>query len=399
MESSFLGYSNSELINIGGFNTAKEIESQTTLWNETYLLIEKHKIEISNFVKDIYSQNNPTIILAGAGTSAYIGEVLESIFEKYTGINCKAVSTTSLVTHPKHYLHPKKPTLLISFARSGNSPESIKAVELANEVCENIYHLVITCDAKGELAKSISKENGYLFVLPEGTNDKSLAMTSSFTSMLLSGILVSRINEIEKLKSQISLLCNYAQNILKNNIFLLQEIAELNFERAVFLGSGLFEGIARESQLKLQELTSGKVICKHDTFLGFRHGPKAVINDKTLVVYLISNNPYVQKYEEDLIQSIHAENIALCTLAISEKDLEIIKADKKIVFTHLNPSLEEEFLAIVSTLPAQILGFYKSIKHGLQPDSPSENGAISRVVQGVKLYPYNQKNIVELGCF
>ncbi|MCF6269957.1 MAG: SIS domain-containing protein [Melioribacteraceae bacterium] len=391
MENRYLGYSKDELIKLSGYNTAKEIKSQDKLWRETYSLVLNHKLEIFNFLQKVFSQSNSNVILTGAGTSAFIGDVLESVFQTHTGVNCRAIPTTTLVTHPSQYFQKEKSTLLISFARSGNSPESIKAVELANEVCENIFHLVITCDANGELAKIISDGNGYLLVLPEETNDKSLAMTSSFTSMLLSGILISRINELEKLQTQVELLSSYAENIFRNYLPQLNKIAEMDFNRAVFLGSGLFEGIARESHLKLQELTNGKVICKHDSFLGFRHGPKAVIDDKTLVVYLFSNDPYVQKYEEDLVLSVEAEKNALYTLAIMESNIKDVNSDSRIILSESDQILDEEFLTIVSTLPAQILGFYKSLKYGLKPDSPSENGAINRVVQGVNLYSYDEK--------
>lgn len=391
MIKTYLGYSEEELNKFSGFDTAKEIDSQDRLWSETYSLVLKHKVEISNFLKNFFSQTCPNVILTGAGTSAFIGNVLESVFQTHTGINCRAIPTTTLVTHPGLYFQKDKSTLLISFARSGNSPESIKAVELANEVCENIFHLIITCDANGALAKNISEKNGLLLVLPEETNDKSLAMTSSFSSMLLSGILMSRIDEIEELKSHVELLSSYAKNIFEKHLPQLKEIAEMDFNRAVFLGSGLFEGIARESHLKLQELTNGKVICKHDSFLGFRHGPKAVIDGKTLVIYLFSNNFYVQKYEKDLVQAVHEENNALYTLAIMENELSDINSDGKIIFSESNQILDEAFLTIVSTLPAQIIAFYKSLSYGLKPDSPSENGTINRVVEGVTLYPYKDR--------
>lgn len=392
METMCLGFLKTELERLGGYNTAKEIDSQKELWIETYNLVLKHKLEILSFIQNVFSQNNSNVILTGAGTSAFIGDVLESVFQSNTGVDCRAIPTTSLVTHPSQYFQKERPTLLISFARSGNSPESIKAVELANEICENIYHLVITCYVNGELAKTISNENGYLFVLPEETNDKSLAMTSSFTSMLLSGILISKIDELEKLKKQVELLSRYAQNILTNYLPLLKEIAEKDFNRAVFLGSGLFEGIAKESHLKLLELTNGNVVCKFDTFLGFRHGPKAVVDNNTLVVVLFSNDSYVNRYEKDLVASLIEENIALHTLCVMEKDINDMLMESKIIFSDDSEKLNEEFLTIVSALPAQILGFYKSLFFGLKPDSPSENGTISRVVKGVKLYPYNKEN-------
>ena len=160
------------------------------------------------------------------------------------------------------------------------------------------------------------------------------------------------------------------------------------FKRAVFLGSGLLKGIARESQLKLQELTDGKVICKYDSFMGFRHGPKAVIDDDTLIIYLFSNNHYANLYEIDLVNAISESRKNLFTIGIMEKNIDSVKVDLRIVLSQNGKKIQEEFLPVVSVLPAQLLGLYKSLNLGLNPDSPSASGMIHRVVQGVNIYPY-----------
>src|SRR5690606_23570998 len=109
----------------------------------------------------------------------------------------------------------------------------------------------------------------------------------------------------DALKVQVNRLAAYGNNIIENYPDKLRKLAALDFKRAVFLGSGPFQGTARESQLKLQELTDGKVICKFDSFLGFRHGPKVVINPSTLIIYLFSNNDYAHQYEVDLVKAIN----------------------------------------------------------------------------------------------
>jgi tagatose-6-phosphate ketose/aldose isomerase len=166
----------------------------------------------------------------------------------------------------------------------------------------------------------------------------------------------------------------------------------MDFNRAVFLGSGMLKGVARESQLKLQELTDGKVICKYDSFLGFRHGPKAVINEKTLIVYLFSNSSYARDYEIDLVKGTNEGRKTLCSIGLMEEDLHLPQLDLKIVLSENGKKLDEDFLSVVSVLPAQLLAFYKSINLGLKPDSPSDSGMIHRVVQGVKIYPYKNND-------
>jgi tagatose-6-phosphate ketose/aldose isomerase len=205
--------------------------------------------------------------------------------------------------------------------------------------------------------------------------------------MLLAGILIASVNSKIDFNAELKLLQNYAGRIFNSYLDRIKEVASLSFERAIFLGSGLFSGIAEESHLKLQELSDGRIICKHDSFLGFRHGPKAVIDEKSLLVFHFSNNMYSQQYERDLVQSINGGAKGLYRIGIMESDINI-DLDLKIILGGNGRKINEKMLSIISVLPAQILGFFKSLNLGLEPDNPSISGTITRVVQGVKLYPY-----------
>jgi tagatose-6-phosphate ketose/aldose isomerase len=374
----------------GAVFTAREINNQPDLWLKTYETVNHDKKNIRNFCNTCFTQDQIGIILTGAGTSAFIGNVLEGPFQQRTGIKTSAVATTDLVTHAEHYLSRDKPILLISFARSGNSPESVAAVELANKICKHIYHLIITCNAQGDLAQKCRGSNSYIFLLPPEADDKSLAMTGSFTSMLLTGILISLINKIDEQEKVVNRLVTTAKKILTSKLADIRNIAELPFSRAVFLGSGPLQGIACESHLKVQELSDGRIICKYDSFLGFRHGPKAVINKETLLVFLFSNDNYVYNYEYDLVKDVNNGERGIARVGIGEKISEDLDLTLTISLNGTDSPLPEEFLAIVSVLPAQILGFYKSLHLGLAPDTPSMSGTITRVVQGVKIYPYTK---------
>jgi tagatose-6-phosphate ketose/aldose isomerase len=278
--------------------------------------------------------------------------------------------------------------LLISFARSGNSPESAQAIILSEKLSKSVSHLIITCNNESELIESVSSKNKFVFLLPPEANDKGLAMTASFTSMLLAGLMISRINLDDDLDEQIGLLYKYGTRVLSTYSNDIQKAASLFFKRAVFLGSGMMKGIARESQLKLQELTDGKIICKYDSFMGFRHGPKAVIDEDTLIMYLFTNNQYSNLYEKDLVMAIANSRKNLFTIGVMEDNLNLPKLDLKILLSENGKKIQEDFLTVVSVLPAQLLGLYKSINVGLKPDTPSESGMIHRVVQGVNIYPY-----------
>ena len=369
--------------------TEAEILSQPELWLKLYHEYQLVEQELKNYLNQLLDNNDIRIILTGAGSSAFIGDVLLGVYSNRFKNPVYAVATTDLVTHPELYFNKHNKYLLVSFARSGNSPESSQAIILSEELSQSVSHLIITCNSQSDLIEAVSLKNKFIFLLPPEANDKGLAMTASFTSMLLAGLLISRINDCEQLDEQIDILYKYGNRILDVYSKDIQNAASLNFKRAVFLGSGMLKGIARESQLKLQELTDGKVICKYDSFMGFRHGPKAVMDEDTLIVYLFSNNQYANLYEKDLVATIAGSGKNLFSIGVMEDDIESANVDLKIVFSENDKKIQEEFLPVVSVLPAQLLAFYKSVNLGLNPDSPSESGMIHRVVQGVNIYPYN----------
>lgn len=236
------------------------------------------------------------------------------------------------------------------------------------------------------MAQCNSSNPTYVFALPEAANDKGLAMTGSYSGMLLTGLMIAYMEHPRKIKEQTKLLTHAAKNILSNSLSTIKNIADKDFKRAVFLGSGNLFGTATEAALKLQELTDGRVICKEDTYLGLRHGPKAVIDENTLVVYFFSNNDYVKKYEEDLVNAMKSGNNAMFQFGISENLEAINDLDAQVNFgTDIN--IDEDFLPVCAILAGQLLGFYKSLQLGLNPDAPSVNGSISRVVKGVNIYP------------
>ncbi|MEN8227038.1 MAG: sugar isomerase [Bacteroidota bacterium] len=383
----YLNIDTKELEQRGGYNTAKEISLQPEMWLQTYERVREEKDQLSQFLERALRKSLSCVILTGAGTSAFIGEALVGSFQRNLKVGTKSIATTDIITHPEDYFVQSKPTLLISFARSGDSPESLATVKIAEEHCDHLYQLIITCNSDGELAINSRNNHSYVFVLPEETNDRSLAMTSSFSSMMLAGLLMLNLDQIEDILPTLKNLYDCGKFIIEKNLSTYKSIAELDFKRAVFLGSGPLFGIAHESHLKVQELSDGKVICKYDSFLGFRHGPRAVVDISTLIVYLMSFSDPVKQYELDLIRSINESSVGAKSVGIgygfNEEELNI---DYAIKFPKSILSIPKDFLFVLYILPAQIIGFYKSLDLGLKPDSPSKGGSISRVVQGVTIY-------------
>jgi len=368
----------------GEAHTQREILSQPELWQEVYDLIKQKSTEIAGFLCPILKKENLSILLTGAGTSGFIGQAAQSTLKQIWNRPVHAVPTTEIVTQPESFFFWSVPTLLISFARSGNSPESVETVRLADTHCDEVYHLIITCNNEGLLANmdSVFQHRKYKIVLPEATNDKSLAMTSSFTCMLLSALLVARIDSLESEFEKIQHIVDQGHVIL-NEKFLLETLVLEGFERVVFLGSGEFFGIARECQLKLLELTDGKLVCMSDSFLGFRHGPRAFVNKNTLMVYLFSRDPLIMRYERDLAEDIARDTREIHSLKVGGVD-ELVLPNSSSIELRIDP--QNQYQMIPATLVGQLLGYYSALSLGIDPDSPSLSGSISRVVQGVNIY-------------
>lgn len=373
--------------NLNTLHTKKEIEGQPDLWIKTIQLLKENE-SIKSFLCPLLEKSHLNIILTGAGSSSFIGESVQHLFHLKTGINVNAISTTTLVTHFKDFVDLEVPVLLISFARSGNSPESNAAVDIAENICKEVHHIAITCNENGQLAHRINDLNGLVIMLPPESEDLGLAMTGSFTSMILTAAFLSEQNNKNGQVTLIDQIADSARTVIRSCSAGLKEISSEYFDRIVFLGSGHLEGIAKESHLKVQELTDGQVVGIFDSFLGFRHGPKAVVNENTVLVFLFSSDESVFRYEKDLASQILADGVAKHCIGVfcKEEQADGLDLDQKIIFDLDKEAQKSAYNTILYVLPAQIMGYYKSLSLGLNPDSPSENEAISRVVKGVTIY-------------
>lgn len=380
----YLGTDDKTLLNAGAIHTAREIEQQPQIWKAVVEQVRRDRAALDEFISEALADVD-RILLTGAGTSAFIGLSIRGDYQRHFARPTEAVPSTDLVTHPQDYFHHNIRTLVISFARSGNSPESVAALSFAEQFSLKCFHLIITCNADGALARFHSSSPKYVFVLPAQANDQSLAMTSSYSGMLLAALLISRIGKFEDAEKAAMKAIAYGNHILGTNRMKLQQVAARPFRRAVFLGSGPLNGTAVEAHLKLQELTDGRIICTCDSFLGFRHGPKAVVDDQTLMVYFFSNNSYAFQYERDLLDDMKRGVAPMLELVVSEQQLGV-SHEHVIAMPQQGKPLDESFLPVCFILVGQLLGYYKSLACGLRPDAPSTSGAITRVVQGVAIY-------------
>lgn len=388
----FLSY-NQCLKNELKYHTEREIKQQPELWLQTLEIIEDQKDQIKDFFYKIMDKEKRLrIIFTGAGSSALVGKTVAPYLDKILPYRVEAIATTDIVTNPGEYLHRDIPTLLISSARSGNSPESIATVNIAEKVVDNLYQIILTCNPQGGLAKKMDQqENVLLLLMPEKAHDRGFAMTGSFTTMVLAALTIFNLKEIDQIREKIRSIAEIGTNMLTEEITKIENIAGEKFDRAVYLGSSTLKGIAEEAALKMLELTRGKVATSFESSLGFRHGPKSVINDHTMIWFFFSQDPYVRQYELDLLREIAIEGKVKGIVAVTKSYQEDVKklADYYIALSRDHREIDDDvFLTFNYLLLAQLNAFYKSIHLGINPDNPSPSGDVNRVVKGVEIYKY-----------
>ncbi|MFV0254996.1 MAG: SIS domain-containing protein [Erysipelotrichaceae bacterium] len=370
--------------------TAKEISQQPDTWKKTLNQITKQYQEISNFINEILKTDDFEIIFTGAGTSEFVGNAVFSYLNKLTNYKAKSYATTDIVATPENYLNKDRPTLLVSFGRSGNSPESVAAVELANVVCNKIKHLFITCNHEGALSKfALASDNCYAINLTPETHDKGFAMTSSFTNMYLAALLVFLL-KTKKVDEQMSIITKNVEELLYNDFRVFSDLVnDFDFNRIVYLGSNSNKGIAQESALKMLELSAGNVATMYDSPMGFRHGPKSIINDQTLVVVYLSDDEYTRQYELDVIKEMSTQRKGNKILALSgyhDTEVEVLVDYYHTFFNEIK--LDNIFLGLEYIVVAHLLSLFKSMSYDITPDNPCPSGEVNRVVAGVTIYPY-----------
>lgn len=364
--------------------TPREIAQQPAIWQAAAEGIAARRSDVDAFLAPLLQRENLRIVLTGAGTSAFVGEVLAPALSRVLGRDVLAIATTDIVSNPREaFPAGDQPTLLVSFARSGSSPESTAALVLADQVLDECHHLVLTCNPDGTLYRErATADRSLALLMPEGSNDRGFAMTSSFTSMLLSGWLAFAPCPADL----VTRLATAADQLAVTALPVLEERAVAGYQRVVYLGSGPLTGVARESALKMLELTAGGVVAVHDSSLGFRHGPKSILDDRTLVVVFVSSYPYTRQYDLDIVRELRRSVPQRDVLTVSAGDEPNLATENDWHVTGVDDA-DDALLALPFILLAQLLALHTSVRLGRTPDNPFPTGEVNRVVQGVTIHP------------
>lgn len=373
-------------------HTPREIWQQPDTWATTYGICSAQKNELSDILHRAgigRGTASPTVYLVGAGTSDYTGRALAQLLRRRWGCDAWAVPSTTLLTDFEDLHTAGKEYLWISFSRSGDSPESVAVLDRALGRQRSIHHLVITCNQKGKMAELCARqpERAWALVLDDAVNDRGLAMTSSFSNMLVAGQCVAHLDDLDEFGAIVSALSDCGRAFLPLAAETAAEVTSLGCPRACFVGSGVLRGVADECALKVVELSAGKITTLAETALGLRHGPMSSVDGQTLFVAFLSSDARRRGYELDLLREIDSKRLGRVRLAVTAGDAADISelVDYRLSLT-CPADFPDYYRPALDVMLGQLLGLFASLRCGLKPDQPSPTGAITRVVQPIKLY-------------
>jgi tagatose-6-phosphate ketose/aldose isomerase len=377
---------------LGLTHTPAEISQQPETWTATLESFQRQRPAVRDFLSAAHvgaaRDNSPNVFLIGAGSSDYVGRCLEQLLRQMWQTEVVAVPSTDLLTHMEQHLVSDCTYLWISFSRSGDSPEGVAVLEKALRQHPNIYQVVVSCNENGRMLKRIAGEKQALGIcLPDEVNDRGLAMTSSFSNMVVVGHCLAHLFEGDEYGRVLHRMTEAARNFLPAAADCAALLATKSYRKVCFVGSGPLAGVARESALKLLELTAGETQTLWESSLGLRHGPMAALKPEDLLVCFLSSDERVQKYELDLLNEIGRKKLVDARVVVaSSQKTRVDGLAEHYLSPNTASSLNDDYRAPIDVIFGQLLGLFSSLRWKLKPDCPSPTGAISRVVGGVKIY-------------
>jgi tagatose-6-phosphate ketose/aldose isomerase len=387
--SKILALSEAERAGRGLLDTPREIFQQPRTWKSTYRIVTEQSDAVCSFLDRGGRGSGPTVFLVGAGTSDYIGRALAPLLRRAWRREVWAVPSTDLLPCMEDFVLADRPRLWVSFSRSGDSSEGVAILETALERYPEVNHLIVTCNGDGRMAREFrGRANVFPIVLDDAVNDRGLAMTSSFSNMVIAGQCLAHAFDPAEYGPVLEQLAAAARDFLPRAAAAAARLVEDGFSKICFLGTGPLAAVAVESGLKVLELTAGRAVTFAESYLGVRHGPLSAVDEETLVVAFLSGDARCRAYESDLLAEVRAKKLAKKVVLIStasavERDGG---AAGETLVLNIAVEVADYYRPPLDVIFGQLLGLFASVRFGLKPDAPSPDGAISRVVTQVRIH-------------
>ena len=379
----------------GLLHTPSEIAQQPYTWATTFMNFQQRRPEVQAYLQSKgvgpsheATSSRPTVFLIGAGTSDYIGQSLIALLRQKWQCEVDAIPSTDLLTNFEDYILRDTNYLWISFSRSGDSPEGVNVLEKALKDYPNISHVVVSCNAQGKMIRDHQNDpRVFGLLLDDVVNDRGLAMTSSYSNMVVCGQCLAHTWTLEEYEPVLQSLIAAGEKFLDVASECAANLSEGPFSRVYFVGSGSLKAVATECALKVSELSAGRIQSMSESTLGLRHGPLAALNAETLFVSFISSDSRRERYEADLLKEIGKKGVVQTRVAVAIQPSKEVEKECEIFLTPgLRISIPDAYRPPLDVIFGQLLGLFFSIRCELKPDVPSPSGAITRVVQNVQIH-------------
>ncbi|HEY8549688.1 MAG TPA: hypothetical protein VIL35_07025 [Vicinamibacterales bacterium] len=365
-------------------HTLAEICQQPDTWRATGAALREEAPRLAAFLREAgLEPGRGLVVLTGSGSSHYVGQSLALPLQHALRVPVQAIPSGTILTHADQIVPPNLPSVVVSFARSGDSPESRAVLDVLRERRPACRHLIITTNGRGRLATAYRDDpRVFHVVLDDRTCDRSLVMTSSFTNMQLAGSVLASLDAPDAYAAGVDRIAQLGATLLACEADRLAALARRPFRSAVFLASGARLGAAHEASLKLLEMTEGRVRTLVESYLGLRHGPMSTVHDDTLVVCFLSCDPTARAYEVDLLRELERKRLGNGRLLAGERvPAEAAGSDDTVIDYPGASPVGDDRLVVVDVLVGQLLAFFRCLDMGLKPDDPSSGGVINRVVE------------------
>lgn len=380
-------------------HTPAEIAQQPWLWRDTVERMRARSSSLAAFLEDANAfdaADAPIIALTGAGTSDHVGVTISDLLRGVFAGPTYSWPTTRITACPDAYLDPDHDYIIFHFARSGQSPESRAVLEMAlRHIGSRAHHIIVTCNADGDLARLARSEpdRARVIVLHNASNDLGLAMTSSFTNLVLAGQSMAHLDQMDRFAELVDRMAEAGEYLIDTYADEIYRLASPDTERMLFMGNLDQYGAALESALKTQELTAGRIFSAGMDTLALRHGPVSAVTPDTVLCFLLSASAHTRRYELDVLRQyrdrfagIGARTLVVC--ASKPKD-----APEGVTYIEYDPEerwqVPPYYEANLSVLVGQLFGLFACRRLGLDIDNPaSETALYSRTVEGVRLHDF-----------
>jgi tagatose-6-phosphate ketose/aldose isomerase len=211
-------------------------------------------------------------------------------------------------------------------------------------------------------------------------------MTSSFTNMIVMGQCLAHAWSIEEYSTLIERMVRGGRDFLLSAEKEAERVASRGFSRVCLVGTGSLASVAKESALKVLEMTAGQIKTMSETVLGLRHGPMAALDKQTLFLCFVSGEKRRAKYASDLLCEIGEKGIVAERIAVGPRAQRAEIEPYCESYLAVEDDIPDAYRPVLDVMFGQLLGLYCSVARELMPDSPSPGGVINRVVKKFRIY-------------